>query len=223
MHHFFSSDAHNINITDYKLFIGQVNSTVDHIGFQYNQQSKTGWGQHVILLHSDGSKTLYAHLLENSTTVLKVGNKISKGEVIGKTDTTGGATLPHLHFQYAPNGKIYDNDSLIDPYPCINSNLTGQITLSDNGPLADDAFSLTLDGLLIGQTNIGASNTFAVNNLRQGEHTIKIDVVIAPDDAVTVLVDLGYGVTFADGTKSKSEELASGGSVTYTIIVGSSP
>ncbi len=106
-----------------------------------------------------------------------------------------------------------------DPVPCINANLIGQVTLSDNGKLADDAFSLSIDGINIGVTEIGASNTFAINNLRKGEHVIKIDAVVVPDEVGTLQIDLGEGVTFKDGTQSISAELAPGGSVTYTIVV----
>lgn len=184
-----------------------------------NGSKTTGYGRCVVIKHNDGSKTLYAHLIKESSNQLVVGQMIKKGDQIGLADTTGGATGPHLHFEYATNGELFNDDSYVDPLPCINATLTGQITLSDNGTEADDAFSLTLDGKLIGTTNVGASNTFAINNLRAGEHIIKIDAVYVPDDVGTLQVNLGESVTFVDGTKSRSERLSPGGSITYTIII----
>lgn len=182
---------------------------------------KDGWGYYVVLKHNDGSKTLYAHLLEDSTNHIKVGDQVIKGAVIGQADTSGKVTGPHLHLEYAPNGEIFNRDVKIDPFPCINASLEGQITISDNGPLADDAFSLTLDDILIGTTIIGTSNTFAISNLRLGEHTIRVTAVIAPDNIGTLQVDLGDGATFTDGTQLKSANLAEGESAEYTIQVGS--
>lgn len=194
-----------------------ADGTIERIDF--NLRDGVGFGYYVVLKHNDGSKTLYAHLLENSTDHLSVGISIKKGEFLSQANSSGGVKGPHLHLQYAPNGEIYEEDAVTDPFPCINANLEGQITISDNGTLADDAFSLTLDGILIGATDIGASNTFAINNLRRGEHTIRIDATIVPDDVGTMQVDLGEGVAFSDNTKSRSVAMDPGGSVEYTITV----
>lgn len=78
-----------------------------------------GWGRYVVLRHSDGSTTLYAHLIEDSTAHLKEGDPVTKGTIIGKADFTGGVTGPHLHLEYTSDGMWWRKSSRKDPHPCI--------------------------------------------------------------------------------------------------------
>ena len=73
----------------------------------------------------------------------------------------------------------------IYPEPCIDQNVSGSITVRDNGFLADDAFSVSLDGLIVCVTAIGASNTCGIGNLRSGTATLTLVAVIAPDNVGT--------------------------------------
>lgn len=61
-----------------------------------------GYGKIIILKHSNGYETRYAHLDKIG---VKVGQNISKGELIGKTGMSGRVTGPHLHFEVRKNGK----------------------------------------------------------------------------------------------------------------------
>jgi murein DD-endopeptidase MepM/ murein hydrolase activator NlpD len=54
--------------------------------------STQGWGRYVLVHHNDCSESLYAHLEQDSTKALKVGQAVQAGDVLGKSDTTGGAT-----------------------------------------------------------------------------------------------------------------------------------
>jgi len=53
-------------------------------------------GNHLVVDHGNGEFSFYAHLSEVGK---KVGDKVAKGEVIGKVGNTGNSTEPHLHFQ----------------------------------------------------------------------------------------------------------------------------
>lgn len=55
-----------------------------------------GYGNYIVIKHSNGTQTLYAHL---SKTNVSVGSKVSKGDSIGKSGNTGRSTGPHLHFE----------------------------------------------------------------------------------------------------------------------------
>ena len=55
-----------------------------------------GYGLYVVISHSNGTQTLYAHL---SRVNVSVGNTVNKGEVIGAVGNTGRSTGPHLHFE----------------------------------------------------------------------------------------------------------------------------
>ena len=57
-----------------------------------------GNGNYVIIQHSDGNFTLYAHLHENSILV-QAGESVEQGQVIGKMGSSGYSTGTHLHFE----------------------------------------------------------------------------------------------------------------------------
>lgn len=59
----------------------------------------TGDDRTIVIGHSDGSSTAYLH---NSRNLVRVGNRVSSGDIIAKVGTAG--TGPHLHFEYHPNG-----------------------------------------------------------------------------------------------------------------------
>ena len=61
-----------------------------------------GYGRVVIVDHSKGFSTLYAHMDKIS---VKVGDRVRQGQTVGYEGATGYATGPHLHFELRSNGK----------------------------------------------------------------------------------------------------------------------
>jgi len=55
-----------------------------------------GYGQYIVIRHSNGAQTLYAHLSRND---VGVGAWVGQGEVIGGMGSTGKSTGTHLHFE----------------------------------------------------------------------------------------------------------------------------
>lgn len=55
-----------------------------------------GYGTYVVIRHSNGTQTLYAH---NSSNAVSVGDSVKQGQVIGYMGRTGKATGVHLHFE----------------------------------------------------------------------------------------------------------------------------
>ncbi|MCD5381072.1 MAG: LysM peptidoglycan-binding domain-containing M23 family metallopeptidase [Candidatus Pacebacteria bacterium] len=55
-----------------------------------------GYGQYIVIRHSNGTQTLYSHLSRNS---VGVGAYVKQGQVIGGMGTTGKSTGVHLHFE----------------------------------------------------------------------------------------------------------------------------
>ncbi len=61
-----------------------------------------GYGNMVEIDHGGGYSTRYGHLSEID---VNVGDKVSLGETIGKSGSTGRSTGPHLHYEVRHNGK----------------------------------------------------------------------------------------------------------------------
>lgn len=64
-----------------------------------------GLGYHVIIVHDDGSRTVYGHLSEIWVTA---GQYINQGESVGALGSTGYSTGPHLHFELWVGGVPVD-------------------------------------------------------------------------------------------------------------------
>jgi murein DD-endopeptidase MepM/ murein hydrolase activator NlpD len=62
-----------------------------------------GYGNALILAHSNSVSTLYGHMSRFASR-LRVGAHVQQGEVIGYVGMTGLATGPHLHYEYLVNG-----------------------------------------------------------------------------------------------------------------------
>lgn len=64
-----------------------------------------GYGNLVEISHGKGYVTHYAH---NSKILVKVGEKVEKGEVIALMGSTGRSTGPHVHFEVLRYGRHLD-------------------------------------------------------------------------------------------------------------------
>lgn len=56
----------------------------------------SSYGNYVVIAHSDGSRTMYAH---QSQRAVSAGETVSQGQTIGYVGTTGSSTGNHLHFE----------------------------------------------------------------------------------------------------------------------------
>lgn len=68
---------------------------------------KQGYGNCLMIDHGFGYETLYGHM---STFKSRVGQKVTRGEVIGFVGNTGKSTGPHLHYEVIVRGR-HDNPS----------------------------------------------------------------------------------------------------------------
>jgi murein DD-endopeptidase MepM/ murein hydrolase activator NlpD len=76
-----------------------------------------GYGNCVVVNHSFGFKTRYAHL---SAFKVQKGQIIKRGEIIGLVGTSGKSTGPHLHYE------VEKNSSKVNPINYYHSDLTPQ-------------------------------------------------------------------------------------------------
>ena len=70
-----------------------------------------GYGNCIVIKHSNGLETLYSH---NSKNLVKVGDMVKCGQKIALTGRTGRATTEHLHFEIRVDGRHYNPDMIFD-------------------------------------------------------------------------------------------------------------
>jgi len=71
-----------------------------------------GYGQTVKIRHANGYETLYGHL---SSILVRRGQRVAQGALIGKVGRTGLATGPHLDYRMLRNGAYVDPLKVISP------------------------------------------------------------------------------------------------------------
>lgn len=73
----------------------------------YADNKLRGYGNLVVLLHANDTRTFYAHLSEG---LVAAGERVRRGQVIGRVGQTGLAGGPHLHFEWR-RGAVSRNPS----------------------------------------------------------------------------------------------------------------
>ncbi len=85
---------------DLKVRYGWIRAT------KYGKVAYSGWmggyGKVIVVAHPGGWKSLYAHL---SKRIVRKGQYVKQGQLLGKSGNTGRSTGPHLHFEIIKYGK----------------------------------------------------------------------------------------------------------------------
>ncbi len=79
------------------------------------ERNNYGYGRMVVIDHGYGYQTLYAHMNE---IIVRRGQTVQRGEVIGKVGNTGTSTAPHLHYE------IHRNSRAVNPVHYFYNDLT---------------------------------------------------------------------------------------------------
>ncbi|WP_274361849.1 M23 family metallopeptidase [Paenibacillus thermotolerans] len=94
-------------------FPGDVNDPV--YATAGGKVSRTGYdkamGNYIFINHGNGLETVYMHLKKS---LVQVGQKVEKGEEIGKLGSTGRSTGPHLHYEVRKQGTPINPISYLD-------------------------------------------------------------------------------------------------------------
>lgn len=96
----------------------------------YVEKSTQGYGFHVVVDHDYGYQTLYAHM---SQILVRKGQTVKRGEILGLVGNTGLSSAPHLHYEVMKNGNkvnpvnFYFNDLSAEEYDMMI-----QLSLQEN-------------------------------------------------------------------------------------------
>lgn len=95
-------------------FAGKAGSEVVAVadGIVSWQGSRGGYGEMIDIDHGNGYQTRYAH---NKKLVVKLGDRIKKGQAIALMGSTGRSTGPHVHFEVLRDGKAVNPYNFIKP------------------------------------------------------------------------------------------------------------
>ena len=97
---------------DFKAPIGTpVKATAEGTVIKVQERS-TGYGNMIVIEHDESFQTLYAQL---SDIHVQHGQKVKKGQVIGKVGSSGASTGPHLHYEVIKDGKRVNPEPFIKP------------------------------------------------------------------------------------------------------------
>lgn len=96
--------------TDIKLELGD-SVRAAFTGVVTRSSKYYGYGLLVVLRHNESVETYYSHL---SKLLVKVGDTLKVGSVVGLGGRTGRATTEHLHFEFRVNKIAYDSEKLFD-------------------------------------------------------------------------------------------------------------
>ena len=97
----------------------------------------SGYGRLVIITHSDGTRTYYAH---NTVILVSEGQTVTKGQILAREGTTVGSTGDHIHFEWRAAGG---NASTIGNFKDIGQPRVDYIYRSNNATQANNIPTLT--------------------------------------------------------------------------------
>ena len=92
---------------------GTVNMATNGYGNGAGEGVNWAYGNFVKIINDDGTVCLYAHM---EYTSVKVGQRVSKGQVIGRMGNSGNSFGGHLHWEFWSCNDYYSN---IDPSPYL--------------------------------------------------------------------------------------------------------
>lgn len=76
-------------------------------------RDRFAYGNHIIIEHGSGLKSLYAHLAKIEA---KEGEEVTKDSIVGLLGSTGWSTGPHLHLQIEQNGRWINPKTFFEGY-----------------------------------------------------------------------------------------------------------
>ncbi len=168
---------------------GTVEIVVNTVtGNRKGSRGTASYGNFIKIRHDNGMKTLYAHLEYGSISV-KAGERVSKGQKIGRMGDTGNAYGVHLHFEVRQS-----DETRINPYSYLFEGKASEFSTMDD-EISDDESVLTdsdSSNEPLGDTEgkiVSEASDSTVDKLEDGSFEFK-NAVEKPDEAIDSSSDL---------------------------------
>jgi hypothetical protein len=123
-------------------------------------------GNHVILDLGAGVYAFYAHIEKGSIGVAE-GQRVKRGDVLGKLGNSGNTSAPHLHFHLMDGPSALASNGI--PYVIDSFALAGRIS-----PEKDPAAATSIEGSWSGEL-------FSSASLRHAQFPLNLDVIDFPE------------------------------------------
>lgn len=169
------------DLSDHYIYEREVQCVADGevVGTRYSRSdismlrdgNDSVYGNYIIIKHEGFNFSLYAHLAENSL-VVDIGDKVKKGQVIGKVGNSGNSSTPHLHFQLCTIDPQYQTNPIFgELVSLIGKPLIGfesfknSIIEKDKGKLLKRSLTIpSLSDLIPDKTDYEINNTGKIYN-----------------------------------------------------------
>lgn len=181
-----------------------------------NRQGSRGtasYGNFVKIRHDNGMKTLYAHMAYGSVSV-KAGERVSKGQKIGRMGDTGNAYGVHLHFEVRksdetrinPYSYLFGGDSVnlssvkedvSDENSIVKNSDSTDNVLDETGYIKTEETNITTEG----STDTSLMETTVDNPNQIGNSSNNLEASNPDDVSYLSNSDYKYG-SIVDGLKS---------------------
>ena len=184
------------------------------------------YGNLVIIHHSNGLETYYAHMSKRN---VSVGEHVKSGEIIGLCGNTGRSFGSHLHFEIRYMGNAINPENVLD---CTTHDLINNTLV-----LTPSSFRKVAKGGKGGRG--GAVSSSGWYRVRQGDTLEKIarrngttvkklcqlngisqNKVLHPGDRLKVSGSTKKGAKNTQKTQNTQNQKSAGGAATYTVRPG---
>lgn len=115
-----SNEAHNLVFSNCS---GTVVEVVNGMDNDPNATGTASWGNYVLIKHSNGYYSRYAHLLKDTITV-SVDDTVTNTQYLGMMGNSGHSFGRHLHFEVS---TAYSSSTRINPEPYLTQTIDGSL------------------------------------------------------------------------------------------------
>ncbi|MFT7035635.1 MAG: murein DD-endopeptidase MepM/ murein hydrolase activator NlpD [Cyclobacteriaceae bacterium] len=122
-----------------------------------------GYGHYILVRHYNGLETLYGHFKKR---LVKVGDEVESGDIIGLGGSTGRSSGPHLHFEVRYQGNAIDPTDVFD---FANDKL-----LADSLTITPNSFAYLKEARKVRYHKIRSGDTLGHISYRYGVSVNKI-------------------------------------------------